>query len=385
MLGKKGLILSFLIFLSTASILYRIFFYKPKLAVMAVTRGNIQQEVHGPGTVQSKIQVEVSTKITGIIEELYADEGDWVKKGKLLAQLENRDLLARVKAAKAGLERAQRYVIQAEAGLSKAKADLALARRNYERDLEVYKPGYLSKAAFDATEAALRVAESEVEEARALLEARRADHQSAFAEVRYAQSQLSYTKVHSPMGGLIIKRNLEVGDTVVPGNPIFQMVDTQKVWVATLIDENVTGKIRVGQKAEVHLRSGREEKGYVARITRMADPVTRELEVDVQFDQPPEHFTIGEEADVTIYVREKEGVLKVPSYTLVRRDKKVGLFLVQEGRVGFKPVNVGIINDREAEVTAGLREGDLILLHPKGIREGQKMTPTLSQAEKAED
>ena len=141
---------------------YRFFWYRPPVPVIVVKKVEVQGKVHGPGTVQSRVPVTVSAKITGILEKLYADQGDRVKKGQLLAELDAMELRAREMAAQAAKNRAQRDLARAQADMVKAQANLGLAQSNYQRDLEVFKPGYISKAAFDTTKAQLKVAESEV-------------------------------------------------------------------------------------------------------------------------------------------------------------------------------------------------------------------------------
>ena len=141
---------------------YRLFWYRPPVPVMVVKKVEVQGKVHGPGTVQCKVPVTVSAKITGILEKLYADQGDRVQKGQLLAELDALELRAREAAAQAAKNRAQRDLGRAQADMGKAQANLGLAQSNYQRDLEVFKPGYISKAAFDTTKAQLKVAESEV-------------------------------------------------------------------------------------------------------------------------------------------------------------------------------------------------------------------------------
>jgi len=136
---------------------YRLFWYRPPVAVMVVKKVEVQGLVHGPGTVQSRVPVTVSAKITGILEKLYADQGDWVKKGQLLAELDALELRAREMAAQAAKNRAQRDIARAQADMIKAQANLGLAQSNYRRDLEVFKPGYISQAAFDTTKAQLMV------------------------------------------------------------------------------------------------------------------------------------------------------------------------------------------------------------------------------------
>ena len=279
---------------------YRLIWYGPPVPVIAVKQVEIHGRVHGPGTVQSKVPVTVSPKITGILEKLYADQGDRVQKGQLLAELDSIELRARAAAAKAAKNRAQRDLARAQADMVKAQANLGLARSNYQRDLEVFKPGYISQAAFDTTKAQLRVAESEVAAFQAAVTALQAAVKQAESETHAAEALHDYTRIVAPMDGLITVRKAEVGTTVPPGSPIFQMVDLDQIWVAAWIDATQIAQLRAGQPAAIKLRSGRLFQGEVARLNQEADTVTRELEVDVKFAQLPEPLVIGEEAEVDI-------------------------------------------------------------------------------------
>ena len=150
---------------------YRFFWYRPPVAVVTVDMAEIHGKVHGPGTVQSRVSVTVSTKITGILDKLHADQGDRVQKGQLLAVLDAVELKARKEAANAAKGRTERDLAKARADLIRTQANLSLAQSNYRRDLEVFKPGYISQAAFDTTKAALKIAESEVDAGQATVKA----------------------------------------------------------------------------------------------------------------------------------------------------------------------------------------------------------------------
>ena len=204
---------------------YRFFWYAPPVPVVQVKTVEIQGKVHGPGTVQSRVPVAVSTKITGILEKLYADQGNRVKKGQLLAEIDSAELRARAAAAQAAKNRAQRELSRAQADVGKAQANLGLAQSNYQRDQEVFRPGYISQAAFDTTKAQLRVAESEVHASQATVTALQAAVKQAESETQAAQALHNYTRILAPMDGLITSRKAEVGTTVSPGTPIFQLVD----------------------------------------------------------------------------------------------------------------------------------------------------------------
>jgi HlyD family secretion protein len=359
---------------------YRLIWYRPPVPVIAVKQVEIHGKVHGPGTVQCKVPVTVSPKITGILEKLHADQGDRVRKGQLLAELDAIELKARAAAAQAAKSRAQRDLARAQADLVKAQANLGLAHSNYQRDLEVFKPGYISQASFDTTKAQLRVAESEVAAFQATVAALQASVKQAESETHAAEALHGYTRIVAPMDGLITVRKAEVGTTVAPGSPIFQMVDLDQIWVAAWIDLSQIAQIKEGQKATIRLRSGRQYQGQVARLNAEADLVTRELEVDVKFDQLPEPLVVGEEAEVFIAT----GAVKAPAAPLtaiMERDGKIVVLVVEQGRIVFRPVKLGLNDGKRTAVLEGLKEGDLVVAQPANLKPGTQVKPVVKTPE----
>lgn len=354
---------------------YRWFLYRPAVAVVKAQVQEIQGQVKGPGTVQSKVPVTVSAKITGIVEKLYVDQGDRVQKGALLAELDAAELKAKMAAAKAARLRAQRELQRAQAEVNKAQANLALAQSNYRRDEEVFKPGYISAAAMDTTRAQLRLAESEAAAAQALVASQTAQAAQADSEVKASEAFLHYTRILAPMDGLITARRAEVGSTVSPGAPILQMVDLESIWVATWIDASQLAQLQEGQPAAIRLRSGREYQGQVARITKEADTVTRELEVDVTLGGAlPQPLAIGEEADVTIFTGRQRAPV-IPLNALQYRQEQTVVLMVQQGRLTFRPVIVGVNDGKKVAILQGLQEGDLVVVDRVTLKPGTGVKP----------
>jgi RND family efflux transporter MFP subunit len=354
---------------------YKTFWYLPPTAVIVVKKEEVRGKVHGPGTVQSRVPVIVSAKITGILEKLYADQGDKLRKGQLLAELDSVEVKAREAAAHAAKGRAQRDLVRAQADLIKSQAALALAQSNYQRDLEVFKPGYISPAVFDATKAALRVAESDVTANDATVKALESAVNQAESEAATAKALFGYTRIPAPMDGVITVRKAEVGDTVSPGTPIFQMADYQ-IWAASWIDETRIAQLREGQKAVIRLRSGRVFQGEVARLNKEADTVTRELEVDVRFDSLPDPLVVGEETEVDIDTGSQTAPA-VPLSAIAERKGAKGVMVVANGRASFRPVVLGLQDGQHVAVLDGLKEGDMAILNPAGIEEGAKVRPEI--------
>jgi RND family efflux transporter MFP subunit len=355
---------------------YRLVWYRPPVAVMVVKKVEVQGKVHGPGTVQCKVPVTVSAKITGILEKLYVDQGQMVQKGQLLAELDAMELRAREMAAQAAKNRAQRDLARAQADMVKAQANLGLAQSNYQRDLEVFKPGYISKAAFDTTKAQLKVAESEVAASKATVTAQEAAVKQAESETHAAAAIHKYTHIIAPMDGLITVRKAEIGNIIAPGTPIFQMVDLDQIWVAAWIDQAQVAQLREGQKAAIKLRSGRTFQGEVVRLNKEGDTVTRELEVDVKFEKLPEPLVIGEEAEVDIDTGRQTGPA-IPLSAVMERQGAKGVLVVAKGVAQFRPVSLGLRDGQRAAVLKGVKEGEMVIVNPAGIEPGKKVRPEI--------
>jgi HlyD family secretion protein len=340
------------------------------IQMSASTTAVVREETRGPGTVQSRFPVSVGSRAAGTLDSVLVDVGQEVQKGQLLATLDRTELEARAQAARRAIDAAQQDVALAEANLDKARSDLELARANHKRNSALVGEGVVSVEIFDQSKAALGAGEANERAARVAIAARKAALARVVQDQRVANTILAYTSITSPMAGIVTRRALEPGSTVAPGVTVFQIVDPNSLWVATHIDQSLSGRIHVGQPATIHLRSGADVSGHVARVTLEADPVTRELEVDVAFDVRPSRFAIHEEADVVILGEETRGVT-VPLDAVVRSDEGASVFVVENGRAKRRAVRLGVVGGKRALVAEGLRDGDAVALNPKALRDGQ--------------
>lgn len=377
--GLKAVAGGVIIALAGIFAVYRVFLYSPPVDVVRVKKAQIREVVRGPGTVQSKVRVAVSARIRGILDKLYADQGDSVKEGRPLAELDSAELMDRETSARWAQCRAERALARAKADLVRSRANLLLAQSNYRRDFEVFKPGYISQAAFDITKNALRVAQSDVAANEAAVSASKATLNQAESETRTAQTLLGYTRILAPMDGIVTVRTAEIGDTINPGSPIFQMVNYQ-IWAASWIDETKLGLLELGQTARIELRSGQSFSGEIARLGRQADTVTRELEVDVKFNELPKPLTIGEETEVSIETGRQDAPA-VPLSAVTERNGARGVFVASNGRAYFQPVAPGLNDGRLVGALKGLKGGEIVLVNPSGIEPGSKIRPQIISGE----
>ncbi len=341
--------------------------------VVEAVQGSLPTRVVGPGTVQARIAVTLGSRITASVVAVHADVGDTVKRGTVLVELDDRDLAARRAVVGGQRDALGGNVKAAEASVDRARADLELARSKRRRDAELLRTGYVSQAAFDASDAGLRAAEAGLENARSLLVAREAEAKALDQESRYSDTVLSFTRIASPLDGIVVLRQAEVGTTVVAGSPVLRIVDPSTLWVATRIDESVVGRVRVGQAASIRLRTGDTVPGKVARIARQADAAARELEVNVAFGTTPANFAIDQEADVAIVTGEEAGVV-VPVSALVRdRTGRQGVLAVADARAEFRPVTTGASDRSRVVVREGLAAGERVVAPAAGVEPGSRV------------
>lgn len=314
-------------------------------------RGELVVEVFGTGTLESKVVVGVSAKITGKVVEVRVDQGDSVTAGQLLARLENTDFENAARVAGAQCD-------QARADLAKAKVEATRRRSLVERDA-------ISREELDTYETAERVAEAQVK--------------NTEAGCGVARAKLADTQIVSPASGVVITRNLEIGATVVPGTPIFRIAASTP-WVAAQVDEHATGALHVGQPVRVYFQTdpALPQPGRVARLGEEADRVTQEREVDVVLDQLPENHFLGQRAEVYIETARKHDALQVPRNALVERDDSARVLVVVGGRARWRQVQLGLKGRTMTEIVSGVSEHALIVLDPlagaKPIADGARVT-----------
>ncbi len=337
----------------------------PKVKVVGLVKRDLFAEVYGNGTVEARVVVAVSSKITGRITEVYADQGDRVRKGQLLARLENGDFYDQWRQAGANVKQAGARRELEAANLRKALANRELAERNAARYGNLARHNLVSRLEAEQYETSRKVAREEVNRSRAALVEAEMEEAAGRAGAKLARTRLDDTFIYAPADGVIISRDLEKGATVTPGLPIFTLADPATVWVKANVDESLLKGICAGKTALISLRSspGEQFRGRVARVSRESDRVTEESEVDVAFTPALSDFRLGEQSDVYIITESRKSAPSLPSAALVGKGRKRGVWVVENGRLRFRNVVVGIEDPRSfAEIVAGLDGSECIAL-----------------------
>lgn len=337
------------------------------VTVHVVESGDVASEVAGTGTLEARYAATVGPRIQERLAEVLVDEGDPVSAGQLLARLDAVDLERQVAVAEASLASARATVERVRADEVRAGAVLGQAKLNHGRQVELLQGKVAAQADFDRSEEALRVAESDLLRARAATVEAESLTVAAERTLQLRREQLRFTEMRSPFAGLVVRRDRDPGEVVVPGTSILRVVDTNELWISAWVDETAMSGLRTGQVAQVVFRSeaGQAYEGSVARLGREADRETREFVVDVRLGRLPGQWTVGQRADVRIRTGVRTGVVWVPEAALRWKAGKSGVLVEERGRAQWRPVEPGVAGGGRREVRSGLAAGDRVVLGTK--------------------
>ncbi len=329
-----------------------------------VAQGEVVAEVMGTGTLEARYQALVSAKIQGRISELLVDQNDRVTEKQLLARLDDAELRREVGIADATLRGSQAGVERLRAEEERAKVVLDQAQRDYDRYSLLVASKSASQETLEKNREKLAIAEAELSRAKAA--GVEGDRQVATAEerLRFEEARLEDTKIFSPFDGLVVRRDREFGDIVVPGASIFQLIAVKEMWISAWVDESAMAGLAVGQPARIAFRSepSREFKGRVARLGREVDRETREFKLDVQVDELPPNWAVGQRAEVYIETGRKSGALGVPVRSIVWRQDKPGVYVVEGGRSMWREVVIGLRGRDKIELLKGISANDVVIV-----------------------
>jgi HlyD family secretion protein len=334
----------------------------------------------GTGTLEARVQTVVSTKIPGRILDMRVDQGDAVSAGQALLRLDDSEFRQQVEMARSALEAAKATVERMQAEAVRSQAILEQTRIEYRRRESLFTSRSIAANEIDKRKEEMKVAEAEVEKTRAAVVEARKNLVVAQNTVDFHLARLGDTLISAPFDGLIVRRDRDPGDVVVPGTSIFLLISTQSLWVRAWVDETEMQRVSTGQRARVVFRAEPEAdfNGRVARIGRETDRETREFLADVEVERLPRNWSLGQRADVFIETARKAGATIVPSQAILRKQGDLGVVLDRGGRAVWQPVSIGLRGRDHVEILSGLSPGDVVVhtRDPERLPEGRRLETT---------
>ncbi|MBK6797581.1 MAG: efflux RND transporter periplasmic adaptor subunit [Acidobacteria bacterium] len=354
-----------------------------------VDRGDIARSVVATGKVEPITKVEIKSKANGIIKELKVEVGDIVIPGQVLAELDKENLEARVREVKAAMMSAESNLKAAMAQLEKNKVeaqgpDVPFTKRNYERAGKLLEEGVLPQQSFDDSRSAYEQALNRQNVAKAQLSVSEAKVTQARAEVAQAQAaadrageELNYATVRSPIHGMVLSRDVELGSPVSSilnmgsaATLVMVLGDISQVYVRGKVDEADIGVVRMGQPSRIKVETFKD-KAFEGKVTQISplgvdkDNVVT-FEVKVSINNPGGELRANMTANAEIVLEEHKGVLLVPESAILydaQRNASVEIPDLSKPKGRDKiTIKTGISNGTRTEVLQGLNEGQKVIL-----------------------
>ena len=352
-----------------------------KFRTVNVSKGDIREIVTASGTVNAVTTVLVGTQVSGTIKHIYVDFNSQVKKDQLIVQIDPAIFEAQVEQARANL-------LSARANLEKADAALVDAKRTFDRTKELYQRNLIARSELDTAETNHETSKAQVEVAKAQIV-------QTEAALKLAETNLKYTRIVSPVDGIVVSRNVDVGQTVAASfqtPTLFTIAqDLTKMQINTNVDEADIGKIKMGQPVEFNVDAYPEiifnGKVWQIRIAPITVQNVVTYDVVIKMDNPELKLKPGMTANVSILTAVKKDILKIPNAAMRFRpsdknkvnaqQKGFGVWQLVNGEPNRIPVSAGISDGSFTEVISGdIREGQEIII--ESLNESKGTSPPVS-------
>jgi HlyD family secretion protein len=356
--------------------------------VTPAEKTSLSQMVTAEAVVFPLKQATISPKITSAIADFKVQRGSRVKKGQLLAVLENRDLAAQAEASQGDFEQADaNYEIAVNAGLpqqvQKAELDAASAKsafdaaeKVYDSRKDLYRQGAIPRRDLDAADVALAQAHSQNEQAQKqladlqrlgkdqLMKVAQGTKRSAEGHYRAAAAQLSYSEIRSPIDGVVTERPLYVGDLATANQPILTLMDTSSLVAKAHIPQSQAVLLKIGDAAKMKLPDVAEAiKGQVSLISPALDVGSTTIEVWVEARRPNPALKPGMSVSVEMAAKTVKDAVAVPSGAIFKRADGAHYVLLAgaDQKAHQRLVQLGVSNANLTQITSGIDTGDPVI------------------------
>jgi HlyD family secretion protein len=372
--------------------------------IFVVKRGRVEKRISSTttGIVKSKLEATISSQSQGRIERLYFDEGDRIKKGDIILEMEREEALTNLRLYYANLKEKKlklKQLIMAKRieeasfrnSINEARLRLDDARREYMRNRELFSKGIISKEVFDKTKLSYDLAKERynlalVDEFKPKIKGKEID--ITMSEIKEIEARIDLSKIElerkrikAPFSGIISRLYVERGELLKIGSRICDIFDETHIEIEGTIDEMDSSLLKIGQKAKIKIEAypGKLFTGkiiYISPVISTDKEEERVVKIKVRIDPfNSKELRIGLSADIEVIVDAKDNVLYIPTNAILEGSEGRYVYIIEKGIARKKKVDIGISNWDYSEVVRGVKEGDIIIksLENKRLKQGVKV------------
>jgi RND family efflux transporter MFP subunit len=340
--------------------------------IETVSASPMPEMYEAAGTVRSANVSLLNAQIGGTVSEVRVKSGDHVRKGQVLALIDDRSLRAQVDAAQAGVEEATQGLAEVEQAHQAATAERQFAEATFTRYQALFQKKSLSLQEYDDAAAKYKAALANERSLEAKKKAIQARHQQAQAQESSAETMLSYSRIVAPRDGVVTQRSIDAGTVVMPGMSIMVVEDTGHYRLEASLPEEFFAKITLGEETTVTTARG-QVQGRVAEVVPADDPASRTFLVKV--DLPSDCSCQSGEYATALFPVEQIRTMSVPRAALVEHGELEGVYVVNsQGSVEYRLIKAGKSWGEQIEVLSGLNPGDRVAVtQVEQLRDGARV------------
>lgn len=348
-----------------------------QVTTLRVEASSLSPAIFGIGTVEARRSYLIGPTAAGRVKAVYADVGETVKAGQLLAEIDPVDLDERLRSTEAAYARAGSAIAAAEAQRKDALARQQLAELNSKRYRDLGDKNFVSTSAIEGKQQELDSAQAALEAAKANLLGARQEQLRLKADQDGIRQQRSNLRLLASHDGLVTSREAEAGSTVIAGQAVLRLVEPDSLWIKARLDQGRSRGLAVGQAADIVLRSNASTTlpGKVARIEPLSDSVTEERIAQITFERIPEGLSVGEMTEVTVKTGAIQSGLLVPNAAIKQMPQGSGVWKLKDSKPSLTPVKLGSTSlDGSVQILDGLSAGDEVVIHSeRELSEGARI------------
>jgi RND family efflux transporter MFP subunit len=334
-------------------------------------------------------EIDVYAKESGYVKSLLVDYGTHVKAGQAMAILEIPELQAQLEQDQAEIKNTSNQVIRAQHELARYQAQYKALHLQYTRLSSVFQsqPGIVAQQEVDDAQGKDLAASSQVDAGQASLDATQSQLAAAKAKLTHDQSLFDYSKITAPFSGVVTQRYANMGTLVQSGTnsstqalPIVKLSQDDLFRLVIPVPESYVQFIRVGDRVDVRVPSlNRTFPGKVSRFSVGVQQATRTMHTEVDVRNPDHLLVPGLYAEADVVLEHRQDVPTVPLQALNHEGDKTTVFVANSNNeIEDRPVKLGIQTANDAEVVAGVHEGEMVVISDRaGLRPGEKVVPQL--------
>lgn len=334
------------------------------VSAVSAARTMIPDLYEAGGLVQSRTRSVLASKLMGDVIAVHVNEGDHVRRGQLLVEIDGRDVAAQVAQARAGVQQVESAINGAESAVIAAQANADLATKTHDRYLALKARNSVSGQEFDEVDARYKAALAQLERAKQGRDQAIAQRAQAKGALAQAEAARSWARITSPIDGVVTARLVDPGDQAAPGRPLVEVEDPTSFRVDVHVGESQVDRIKVGSTVGVRIDAlGRTLQGRIAQIAPALDPAVRSFLVKIDVPTGADAgLRSGLFGRAMIPVGEKQAIL-VPANAVSHRGQLTSVFIVDgESIARLRLVTIGHTLGDKVEVLSGLDAGDKVIV-----------------------